>query len=445
MASFATFSTSPAQVTSLSLAARPLHWVPRGPGIQSWDPFGVGASTNAKYLADPFDKGRGSRWSDMMPPSRRELIRSTGFRFIRLPIDLGALTTAPTEAILSDRISKYLSAVIDLVASGLQVIVCPAPSSQIGPANVPGWGNGEIFDGVRGTKWSRVTAVSQVLAESVGNLAKPSEVAYELLNEPAFTFQMPNMGLTFAQHIAALRDVVRAGAPTTTIIIPSSGFQSIDLRDGLIAFDRSMFPDQNMYVGFHFFPGCWAAQGAGFYRHLHRVPYPPKSVDRARVFADFIAAVTADDALTPAQRAQEVSYFLLEHNVDGLDTYYDQPQDDAWFRDDRMAKVLSWAAAKEMTGRVICTEWSVNGDRTAPIVSLAADETSRVNGMRAMRQALEAADIPWCFNELTNPQFGQGLADNQSFAFNETLIQALALKGAAELCGPGARCAQGLP
>lgn len=406
-----------------------LQWVPRGPGIQLWDPYGVGASDGRdNYNINPFDKGSDS-WPTVMPSWRRSLVHNTGFKFMRLPIDLGTLATAANDTILKSRIADYISAVSELVNSDLQVIVVPAPTSQLGGKgiNVPGWGNDEIFDGAAATKWTRVIAVSQALAAAVEALGKSSEVAYELLNEPAYTFQMPNSGNTFSQHIIGLLNAVRASAPRTTIIIPSSGFQSIDLRDGLTALRRSLFSDPNMYAGFHFFPGCWAAQGGGFYRHIHRVPYPPRSADKAQVFANFAAAVNADGDLTSTQKVSEIAYFTKQHHVDGLDTYYDTPQDEAWLTTNRMATVLNWASARGMTGRVICTEWSVDGDRTAPIMSLGCDVMSRINGMIAMRNALENANIHWCINELTNPQYGEGLSDNKTFAFNETLIRALSL------------------
>jgi hypothetical protein len=405
------------------------RWVPRGPGVQLWDPFGVGRSDGeGKYAIEPFYKGNRS-WPNIMPARRMSQILDTGFKFLRLPIDLGVLTTAGSDTILRKRIAVYISAVSELVKSNLQVIVVPAPTSQIQVRriNVPGWGNDEIFDGLSG-KWMRVIAVSEVLAAAIEGLGKPSEIAFELVNEPAFTFQMPRSGYTYIQHIARLRDAVRRSAPQTTIIIPPSGFQSIDLHDGLTALTSSLFSDTNTYAGFHFFPGCWAAQGGGFYRHIHRVPYPPRVADRAQVFDKFKAAVNGDPELTPIQRAQEISYFTEQHHVDGLDTYYDTPQDEAWLFSNRMATVLRWAARNRMIARVICTEWSVDGDRTKPRVSLGADIASRVNGMIAMREALEKAKISWCINELTNPEFGEGLSDNRTFLFNEMLIRALSLK-----------------
>ena len=405
------------------IPARWAHGEERLKGVNILQPFGWGISSGEPplYAADPFRNG--GSWAEVMPAKRRALIRAKGFSVCRLAVDPGPFLTAEDDAHLDRYIGHVTAAIADLVANDLLVI---ADVHVNGGHPVRGWSNIDLTDGLSGLKFKRLVVVETRLAAAIEALGMPSHVCLELFNEPPFASQIT--GDPWPSQLQYLFNAARRAAPSLTLVVGGSGFNSIDDRWGLIALDARRFDDNTIYSWHGYEPFQLTLQSApGHFQYIHRLAFPPRSVDRSKAFENLVASVNADPALSASERADAIAYFTLEGKADALDTYFSVPQDEAFIAK-RVLKVTDWADVGNVPrSRLMNGEFGCNGDFHG--IRGATLET-RAAFIRTVRRLCDGAGIGAAIiHELNDTSSGFGISNHQTFEFNPAITFALGLEG----------------
>lgn len=340
--------------------------------------------------------------------TKRATLRATGVDGLRLNVALSYLANAD-----SSTLATYLANIIATVqafrASGFKVLVELAPDGN-------GYDNLAIFDGVAGTKWSRVNVVYGQLAAALQALRDPVNIAIETPNEPGLEASYP--GGTFVAHMAVLKNTLRANYPTGTIYIGSSNGQD---KATMTALDGTLFSDPAIGASFHFYPEPYTQQsigGAGYHRSLQGLEYPPNPANKAAQLAALSARMS-----TYGVSGGEASALTAD-----VTAYYDDPRDATWFAG-QLTGVSSWATTRGLVGKVICSEWAVTGDTDFGTPYTGMDASSRVTAIGVHRAAFEAAGFAHWMNQLlgwTNFKTGQGVATGDgNFTLDSAALAAL--------------------
>lgn len=402
----------------------PLRWaygLQRLKGVNVLQPFGWGISGGnpPAYVSDPFRNG--GTWGQVMPAVRRALIRSTGFDVYRLAIDPGPLITAENDASMDRYINQVSVAIADLVASDLLVI---ADMHVNGGHPVSGWNNANLTDGVSGPKFQRLALVERRLAAAIEALGMASRVCFELFNEPPFASQIT--GDPWPTQLQYLFDTVRRAAPNLTLVVGGSGFNSIDDRWGLIALDPRKFDDNTIFSWHGYEPLQLTLQGTpGHFQYIHRLAFPPRKSNRSKALEDIAIAINADPGASASEKLDTIAYFTRRRNADGLDTYFDTPQDEIFIAR-RIRKVTDWADTQNVPrARLMNGEFGCNGDFRG--IKGATLET-RVAFIQVVRQLCDAAGIgTTIIHELNDTASGCGISDHRTFEFMPKIRSALGL------------------
>jgi hypothetical protein len=376
-------------------------------GVSVLQPFGWGLSTGGIYASDPYQNG--GTWISVMPGTRRNAIKSVGFDFVRLAVDPGPMLAASSDDVLRGLVAEITAAVADLNASGLKVIV-DIHANISHP--VVGWTNADLVDGPNGPKFQRLVRIEQRLAAALRE-TRPTDVAFELFNEPPF---WSRGAVSWSVQQKVLFGAVRAELPNHSIVVTGPEYSSIRGLESLEPLDY----DANTIYTFHFYePFQFALQSSStFYRNIHRLTFPPQAHvgGKPKAIADFKATGAS---------AGEIADFTRHHRSYGIDTYFDEPEDEA-FVVSRIAAVIRWARSKGLRAdQLLCGEFGAEGDHG---VNIAAAPSSRSAYIETVRKALEAADIAWDVHELNNTSDGFGIASGTApFQFDAAVMRALGL------------------
>ncbi len=403
-----------------------LRWA-NGPrqlkGVNVFQPFGWGNSSGEPpaYTSDPYVNG--GTWAQVMPASRRALIKSSGFDVYRFVIDPGPLLAAESSTDLDHLITQIKHAIVDILDAGLLVIADVHVTDQ---HFVAGWTNVDLADGVSGPKFKRLVLVEQRLATAIEELSEPSRVCIELFNEPPYASAITSD--QWHDQLKYLFDAVRYVAPSVTLVIGGSGFNSIDDggRGGLVALDPKKFDENTIYSWHGYEPVQLSIQAASnHFQYIHRLAFPPRKEDRAKAIKDLTMAIDADSRLSAFQKAAKISYFTRERHIEGLDSYFDTPQDEVYIAK-LIKKVTDWADTHGvLRSQLMLGEFGCNGDFKG--VEAATLDT-RVAYIRAVRRLCDEAAIgAIVLHELNDNSSGMGISNHKTFVFIPEIISAMGL------------------
>jgi hypothetical protein len=386
--------------------------------INCFQTDGFGSTSGGAYIADPYV--RGGSFASVMPSSRRQLIKSTGFDGVRWTIDPATFDSAADDATLDTRIAIVIGHLESLVADGLMVI---ADFHTIpGPPVAGGWANTDLTaSGVGGVNFERhvycVLRFANALNARALTTLPPSKVALEPFNEPNYLDWTPMQVSMYTR----LRKVLGRH----TILLCGRDYSAVDgLRGtppyGIEPDDFGNDPNV-IYVWHSYEPPQFTHQGMkdGFYQDIQRLTFPPASHPggRAQAIADFTTAANAGG------RGSTIAEFTTAGNSYGLDTYFDTPCNAAWLASE-VGRITTWATANGVARNQI-----LNGETGSaadyPNGSVGASAASQAAFIAAKVQACEAAQIGWVIHELQDSHFE--VSDKTTFAFNTTLLAAMGL------------------
>ncbi len=323
-----------------------------------------------------------------MPPARRALIKATGFDVYRLVVDPGPLLSAANDEIVANFLTQITESIIDLVNVGLLVIFDVHVN---GGHPVAGWSNIDLTDGIAGPKFQRLVEIERRIAAAIEAINKPTQICLELFNEPPIASKIA--GDRWPTQLEYLFKAVRGAAPNVTLIVGGGGFNSVDDRWGLISLDPKAFDQNTIYSWHGYEPNQFTLQGQiGHYQYIHRLPFPPKKADKEIAIRSLIDSIEADKSLSDRESAAKIAYFTKGRHKEGLDAYFDIPQDETYIAK-QIKKVTDWADNHGVYRlQLMNGEFGCNGDFRGTV---AATLESRVNSFKRSESfAIKQVSVP---------------------------------------------------
>jgi hypothetical protein len=195
--------------------------------------------------------------------------------------------------------------------------------------------------------------------------------------------------------------------------------------DGLLRVDPRQLDDSNIIYTFHFYePYVFSHQGAPWmstepmYRYLNAVPWPASMGTKEKTLAAVAARMAADRA-TSASEKNEIGATIRRV----LDEYFNA-RPDKQFIVRYLDRVKNWADQHAVPReQVLLGEF---GALRTDERYVAAASPDRARYIRDVREACEAAGMPWAFWNLFD---GMGLmADERSREFDPSIVAALGLR-----------------
>jgi hypothetical protein len=349
--------------------------------------------------------------ADRAVPTQRDLValRSAGIDFVRLPVDPGPLLAFSGER--RERLFRDVLAAIELAnEEALAVVVNLHPNiatHHYNPKNLVGDVGAPLF--------TQFLALVREMATRLGRL-DPARVAFEPVNEPPQRCGSADWALMQSE----LLRTARLAAPRLTLIASGA-------CGGMIAGLEALDPveDESVIYTFHFYePYVFSHQGAPWmsgepmYRYLNAVPWPGAAASKQRTLEAANARLAADSAV-PAAEKREIAATMRRV----LDQYFDA-NPDRRFIDRHFARVAAWADRHRVArGRILLGEFGAlrSDDRY-----VAAPAPDRARYISDVREAAEAAGMPWAFWNLFD---GMGLVtDDWSREFDPAVTAALGLR-----------------
>ena len=361
-----------------------------------FNPFGYGIASGGSYLSKPYIVGFPS-WQNAVPTSLLKALHNAGVTALRLCVDPGPLLAAQSNMDLDNLLAPIANCISAIVDAELRCYV----DMHVEPAwfvAVKGWGDTDVIDGPTGPRFQRLVFVERRLAALLSRSFRPSDVGFELFNEPP-QFSDFNGKTAWTVQLKYLFDSVRSVAPELTLIIAGAGFGGVS---GLITLDPSLF-DANTMFSFHSYEPytftfqSLTGQWIGGWCHLpyiKRLPFPPDKGVKAAAMKDMAAAVNADDNLTWLQKLKCIS-----SGGAALDAYFDYPQGGSFIAS-FIRRAVEWADKNEIArNRILLGEFGAWGD-----AAVGADEASKVNYYTTVVREAENAGIGWCVHDLEESQ-----------------------------------------
>jgi hypothetical protein len=324
-------------------------------------------------------------WNVWLPPKRLAAIASAEFDFLRICVDPAPLLSAATSGELDAAIETVTHAIDGVLQARLKAI-CDIHVS----ADHPRWNIHSVTDGPTGTNFLRLVNVETRIAEVVSARYSPDSVALELFNEPPpssdFIFKTP-----WLDQLTFLYESVRRVAPEHTLLLSGTDFSSID---GLNSIDPSGF-DMNTVWVFHFYePAIFCFQGLNlsFFRYIHRLHFPPRSLERTNALERANALLHMDGDLSEIVRATKTWNMNAS-----IQQYFDAPQNQGYISE-RFDTVAKWADRNAVArNRVICGEFGSFGDFAGRIGAELSDRTAWLG---TVRRGVESLGFNWCVHDL---------------------------------------------
>ena len=361
-------------------------------------------------------------WPPFQPdraiPTRDDLsaLRRSGIDFVRLPVDPGPLLAFSGNR--RRRLSADLIGAVELaLAQGLSVVVNLHPNDA-----THYWSSARLVGDVGAPLFTRYLALVRDMAAQLARF-DPARVAFEPLNEPPQRCGAADWTIMQAE----LLRTARLAAPSLTLVASGACGGMIE---GLEAVNPASLGDSNTLYTFHFYePYVFSHQGAPWmtsepmYRYLNTVPWPGAAGSRARTRAAVAERLAADRA-TPEAEKRAITATIERV----LDQYFDA-QPDRRFIAKYFARVTAWADRHAIErSRILLGEFGALRSDERYVASAAPD---RARYIRDVREACEAAGMPWAFWNFFD---GMGLTtDDTSRAFDPAITAALGLRD------PGAR------
>jgi len=346
-------------------------------------------------------------------PTRADLaaLRLSGIDFVRIPVDPGPLL-AISGARHEMLVQQVLTAVELSNAQGLSVIVNLHPNEA-----THYWNSNNLVATRTAPLFMSYIGLVQELAARLSRF-DPARVCFEPLNEP---IQSCTSSEWPAMQLELIR-TTRAAAPRLTLVACGACGAMID---GLLRVDPRQLDDSNIIYTFHFYePYVFSHQGAPWmstepmYRYLNAVPWPASMSTKEKTL-DAVAARMAADHTTPAVQKNEIGATIRRV----LDEYFNA-RPDKQFIVRYLDRVKNWADQHAVPReQVLLGEFGAlrTDERYA-----AAASPDRARYIRDVREACEAAGMPWAFWNLFD---GMGLmADDVSREFDPSIVTALGLK-----------------
>ena len=352
---------------------------------------------------------------DRPVPTRGDLgaLRSSGIDFVRIPVDPG-----PFLAISGGRhetlVRELLAAVELSNAQGLSVIVNLHPNDA-----THHWNSDNLVTTRTAPLFTSYIGLVRELATRLSRF-DPARVCFEPLNEPpqsCTSSEWPAMQLE-------LMRAARAAAPRLTLVACGACGAMID---GLLNLDPRQLNDSNIIYTFHFYePYVFSHQGAPWmstepmYRYLNAVPWPSSMGTKEKTLTAVAARMAADHAASATEK-NEIGATIRRV----LDEYF-AARPDKPFIARYLDRVKNWADHHGVPReRVLLGEF---GALRTDERYVAASAPDRARYIRDVREACEAAGMPWAFWNLFD---GMGLvADDRSRAFDVSIVAALGLRPA---------------
>jgi len=346
-------------------------------------------------------------------PTRADLraLRSSGIDFVRIPVDPGPLLA--TGGARHETLIRELLAAVELSnAQNLSVIV------NLHPNNATHYWNSDNLVATRTAP--QFTRYIDLVHELAGRLSRfdPARVCFEPLNEPP---QSCTSSEWPAMQLELLR-AARAGTPRLTLVACGACGAMID---GLLRLDPRQLDDSNIIYTFHFYePYVFSHQGAPWmstepmYRYLNAVPWPASMGTKEKTLAAVAARMAADHATSAADK-KEIGATIRRV----LDEYFDA-RPDKEFIARYLDRSKSWADQHAVPReQVLIGEF---GALRTDERYVAAASSDRARYIRDVREACEAAGMPWAFWNLFD---GMGLVtDDRSREFDPGIVAALGLR-----------------
>lgn len=337
-------------------------------------------------------------------------IRSMGFDFVRLSVDPGPL--ASTDGEKRQQVLDLLARNVERVTStGLKVVF-----DLHGVSQVPAYSMKMIYDGADS---EGVARYRQMVVDVARMLAKVGvdKVALEPYNEPAY-YPCDSSGTDDWQRIMTdtVRDIRSVSTELTIVATGACGGSVAGLANLNPAFD-----DPNIYYSFHMYePHSFTHQRSeradGF---LSGLPWPASKGTPAAVSKNL------EDKMDKAGISADAKAASLAEAEPIIDKYF---RDD-WGQsqlDERFSKATGWAKSHGIpTQRLFMGEFGaiLMPDKG----NMGATNADRLRYLVAVRQAAEAAEIPWSLWEYSNP-YGMSLIAPKGPAIpDEDLLKALGL------------------
>jgi hypothetical protein len=352
---------------------------------------------------------------DRAIPTRADLaaLRSSGIDFVRIPVDPGPFL-ATTGARHETLVRELLAAVELSNAQDLSAIVNLHPNSA-----THYWNPGNLVTTRTAPLFKSYIGLVRELAARLSRF-DPTRVCFEPLNEPpqsCTSSEWPPMQLELTR-------AARAAAPGLTLVACGACGAMID---GLLNIDPRQLDDSNILYTFHFYePYVFSHQGAPWmstepmYRYLNAIPWPAGMSTKEKTLTAVAARMAADHA-TSATEKNEIGATIRRV----LDEYFNA-RPDKQFIARYLDRVKNWADEHGVArDRVLLGEF---GALRTDERYVAASDPDRARYIRDVREACEAAGMPWAFWNLFD---GMGLvADERSRAFDPAIVAALGLRAA---------------
>ena len=353
----------------------------RGVNLEAWQTW----TKRTPFMSPGYDRSSFPDWQSRVSNEQLAALRAQGFEFVRLNVDASPFFWVGDKGV-PQLLDSVVTATQRLQVAGLAVVVDMHLMPEMddrpdGLHDVLGTGDRKdaLFD-------KYVALVGQIAAR-LASLPR-GQTALELVNEPDQDwFSHLSVSDRWPGQLAALYRAARKVAPELTLVLSGARSSSID---GLLRLDPAPFSgDERIVWTFHYYEPMvithagqpWTETPARFLTHL---PYPADHLDRKlaeRLLAEArrsIHAVIADPA-----RRRDLSNAVAK----ALDDYRASCASPNTVASD-FARVSAWAKANGIpAARVLVGEFGVFQD--------AADPSTRVAVLTAIREAAEAAGFSW--------------------------------------------------
>jgi hypothetical protein len=337
-------------------------------------------------------------------------LRRAGIDFVRLPVDPGPLMAFGGER-RERLVADILGAVELALAHELSVIVNLHPNGAThhwNPHNLVGVVSAPLF-----------TRYLGLVRDIAARLARfdPARIALEPLNEPPQGCGSADWAVMQPE----LLRTARLAAPHLTLVATGACGSMIA---GLETLDPALLGDNVIYT-FHFYePYVFSHQGAPWmsgepmYRYLNGVPWPSSAGSKQQTLAAVAARMAADRMTPNAEKRAIVA------TIERVLTQYFDARPDRRFIERYFARVTAWADRHRVArGRILLGEFGALRTDQRYMAAPAAD---RARYIRDVREACEAAGLPWAFWNLFD---GMGLVvDDASRRFDPAIATALGLR-----------------
>ena len=306
-------------------------------------------------------------WRRHVPEERLAELRTSGFDFVRLPIEPGPLLALGPGERRHALLAQVVETIELLHEAGLAVIVdlhlVSRPGQRFGAEAV--LGEPHTF------------AAYLELVEGVGRSLDgldPARTAFEPMNEPNHDCAAVEQGraVLWPPMLERLHATARSAAPDLPLVLTGACWGH---AAGLVVLDPTLIDDANVIWSFHSYePFLFTHQGAEWLtiaeRYLQGIPYPPSRLYTADI--DRLARAAANRS-RGAHRARDFRYRLETYRRAG-DAVATAP----------ITLVTDWADRHGIPRhRLLLGEFG----------AMPAD--GRLQLLEEKRRAAEAADIAW--------------------------------------------------